>query len=436
MAQRQALLIANSISYGVGSKNVGVNIVKSMMSEFAEKLNSLGEYTFNTETLIDSTVSDIRKKALKKIRDCGNNNQMLLFFYFGHAFRDEDNLLYLFCKDSEYPEEPTMLKLNDVIDWIKKYSVPETIMILDCCHGGTIASQFKILDEINKYYLMASVTPKDKALVDYGDSKPFGTFSKYIIDSFGSPGALDSPGKNVTFKSCFNFAKEMTEKRVNQTPYSSDGGLAESVFFIQKTEPFIKSSYRNEVHKKTSYAKIFCLGNFLLNNEFKDALSFYSFISKRRPKEFLTPIKNENGDVSYELVNENTFYKYLAICDYLKIIKMSGGVKLTSTGKKMFRNDGKNFNVTLFEIIKQLWSGINISVDDLENAIINIIKNGDVPSSSAIWLDMYFKKKININKYFFNLLLDLTSYVGALTYSKEKLFFVPANISSTGYKDF
>lgn len=436
MAQRQAFLIANSVSYGVGSKNVSVNIVRAMMSELAEKLNSLGDYSFDTEILIDKNVSDIRQKALRKIRYCGNNDQMFLFFYFGHAYRAEDNLLYLFCKDSVDPEEPTMLKLNDIVDWIKKYAVPETVMILDCCHGGTIASQFKILDDINKYYLMASVTPKDKALVDFGDSKPFGTFSKYLIDAFGSQRAVDSPGKNVTFKSCYNFAKEMTEKRVNQTPYSSDGGLAESIFFVQKTEPFIRNGFRKDVHIKTSYAKIFCLGNFLLNNEFRDANHFYNFLSRRLPKEFLTPIKNENGDVSYELINQSTFNKYLVICEYLKIIRMNDEIRLTVNGKKMFRNDGKIFNVVLFDIIMQLWNELNISLDDLENAITSILKNGDIPSANTIWLDMYFKKKISINKYYFNLLLDLTSYVGALSYSKEKLFFVSTNIVSSSESDF
>lgn len=75
-----------------------------------------------------------------------------------------------------------MVRLGELVEWMRSYKVPEVVMILDCCHAGMISKGLRLLESYGgRYYLMASVTPKDKALVGYEDSRPLGVFSKFIL---------------------------------------------------------------------------------------------------------------------------------------------------------------------------------------------------------------------------------------------------------------
>lgn len=423
---RQAILIANSISYGERSKNISVGIVKSLIKDLSNHLESLDEYSFGVTKVVNYTLSEARRTIINVIKRAGNAGHLVLLYYFGHGFRSIKNELFLFFKDSKSDEEPTMFKFQDIVGWLESYRVPQVIIILDCCHAGTVARDLRLLDSYGgKYYLMASVTPKEKALVDYGDERPLGVFSKFLLSGFSSPDSRETLKREVSYWSLFQFVDEMTRTRSKQTPYSVDCDMAKEVFFKQKIEPLITKRKRTSVPRKSSYNKIFVICSYLLAKQFKTEKSFYNFMKKKEPIEFLTPVRIGPGRVEYELIGFDSFRRYLILCRQLGILDQDEPLRLTSNGKRIIRGDGKLFNYGLYEALKEIWKYYGLEIADLEDVISTRIRNNEIPSVDGIYRDVYFGKQLFVIKDIFKVLLDLTGYVDALKYSTDHTFFPP-----------
>jgi hypothetical protein len=307
-------------------------------------------------------------------------------------------------------------------------------LILDCCHAGTISKGVRLLESYGgRYYLMASVTPRDKALVDYADSRPLGVFSKFVLAGFGNSGARLAPTRNVSFKSLFSFANSMTRARSKQAPYSQDGGMAEDLFFRQSSEPRIVPGVR-DVPKKSLYRKLFALGTYLSARAFGDVDQMYSFLKKTNPKEFLTPVKIDRRFVEYTLIGKETFLRYINACRRLGILK-DDSLDLTPIGKRMFRKGGAQFNETLYNLLKEAWSRYSVTIADLEDVVAERLRRSSIPSGEALWFDMFFAKKLMMPKTLFTELLDLTGYVGALNIARAPTFFLAASADEAAAVD-
>jgi hypothetical protein len=428
LADRRALIITNSVTYGERSKNVPGTVVQALATDLTEQLGSLGEHAFVSTAAVDQPTSGVRDTALKTIRQAGRESATLLCYYFGHGVRsDSGDDLFLLCKDSDWREEPTMVRLGELVGWMRSYKVPAVVLILDCCHAGMISKSLRVLESYGgRYYLMASVTPKDKALVDYGDARPLGVFSKFVLAGFSNTGARVAPTRNVSFKSFFGFAESLTKRQSRQCPYSQDGGMAEDLFFKQSSEPRIVSSVRRRTPKKSLYMKIFALGTLMSTKEFGDIDQLYAFLKKVQPEQFLTPLKTDRRAVEYALVGKDALSRYLTTCERLGIIKDGEPLSLTPMGKRMFRNDGAQYNVCLYQLLVDLWSRYSVAVGDLEDIIGERLRRSSIPSGEALWFDMFLAKKLSMSKGLFTELLDLTGYVGALSLSRERTFFLAA----------
>lgn len=387
---------------------------------------NLGEHSFACVTAVDQPARKVREIALRAIRGAGRAT--LLVYYFGHGVpSDTGDDLFFFCKGSDWREDPTMVRLGEFVGWMRSYRVPEVVLILDCCHAGMISRNLRVLEPYGgRYYLMASVTPKDKALVDYGDSRPLGVFSKFVLAAFSNPGARVGPTRNVSFKSFFAFAQTMTKQKSKQAPYSQDGGMAEDLFFKQSATPRIVPGVRRAAPKKSLYMKLFVLGSLMSTREFAQPDELYGLLKKIQPEQFLTPLKTNRRAVEYTLVGKDAFLRYIATCRRLGILRDEDAFVLTPIGKRMFRRDGMQFNSCLYELLSAAWSRHSISITDLEDVIGERLKRSSIPSGDALWLDMFLAKKLMMPKKLFTELLDLTGDVGALNLSRERTFFLAA----------
>lgn len=427
---RKALLFANSVSYGVGGKNITKGLIQGHLREIASQLSSLGdEHSFESEYILDKPTAKAREILRKEVKQVAKKQgSTLLLYYFGHALRHPSkNELYFYAPDSDPDDPGGMLRFSEIADWLNEYQPANTVVILDCCFAGTVADQLQ-LSLAGNFYLMASVNAKDKALVDYSQGQAFGAFSKFALQAFSDPNARDN-GRIVTFKSFFDFAKARTESAISQAPYSVDKNLANGVFFQQTSQPIIPDKLRESVPKKSIYRKLFLIGSSLLDGTLTSEAFVYEKLKKQQLSEFLQPFKTSSNVVKYKFVSPDAFHRYIRVAKLLGILENSTDnlLRLTAPGREMMTHKGRLYNRGLFDLVDACWQRYKLKLSDFEDAIYLRIKRGDAPSLRVIHRDLALSGRVLIPKDLFQILFDLTGYVGALNYSAEKTFFPPAS---------
>lgn len=425
MSTRHAILVGNSVAYQDKSKNITKQVVKRSITDLSRQLRGLGdEFSFSTTDLLDQPNESARRAVLSAIRATQQRQKdLLLFYYFGHGIKPPDrDALFLFFKNSNPADETSMLSFSTIADWLRSFRIPKAIIILDCCYAGAVAHEIRVLNGYNgSYFVMAAATPKEKARADYSDEQPFGVFSKFLLNAFNNPG-VRSRGRDVTFRSFYDYLEQQTRLASHQHPYHIDLNLGNDVFFKQTTEPVIDSGVR-DAPKKSSYKKLFRIGSVLLLREFRAPDALYSFLKSRNFEEFLQPYKTGPQKVQYRFVSEAGFRHYLYLAQLLGIIERDERVRLTARGKTMMRNDGRRFNEGLHGALRELWREHGLTFLDLEDAISLRMHNRSIPTAKDIFYDMRLGTRVPMARSFFKTLLDLTGFVGALEYAQEKTFF-------------
>src|SRR6266516_2332807 len=103
MQDREAIIIANSVSYGERKSGLPSGILKSFVRDLSGKLDGLGEDSFRSTIVFDNRRRDAERKILDVIRRSGRLGTSLLIYYVGHAVKNSEEL-FLFFKDSNWLE--------------------------------------------------------------------------------------------------------------------------------------------------------------------------------------------------------------------------------------------------------------------------------------------------------------------------------------------
>jgi len=424
---REALLIANSVAYSETSKNVPRATVRSVVDELEANFSNLtDEYAFGVKKAVDETASRAREIIRQFIKRCGRTDSFTLIYYFGHAIKPpHEEELYLYFRDSEVDDPGTMIAFSDIARWLTQYRVDSVVLMLDCCYAGTVATKMRLLDVVAaNYYVMASVNPKEKALVDYGGERAYGLFSNAILQAFKSPESR-AGARTVTFKSFFKAASEGMRKTSQQQPYSADSNLADHTFFVQTSRPIIVPSFRESAPKKSIYRKLFVIGNELLRHGEQSEKFLYASLKRRQQDEFLQPQKIGNRITKYEFVSHEAFRRYIRLAVLLGMIEDRDILSLTGKGREMIARKGHQFNIALFELIEAVWADHGFKLVDFEDAIYKRLQGGSAPSLGGIYRDVSLSRPLTMSKDRFKVLFDLTGYCGGLSYSADKTFFPP-----------
>jgi hypothetical protein len=423
---RRGLLIANSVTYSDVSKSIPRATVKSVVSELADYLTGLSPgFEFDeTPPIIDEGHAKARERIRKQIRR-SNKASPLLIYYFGHAMNDPYRKeLYLYFRDSEAEDPGSMISLSDMAKWLEIYKVKSVVLMLDCCYAGTGAKALRLSDSVESGYLMASVNSQEKAMIDYEGERAYGVFSNYMLQAFKDPAAR-AEARNVTFKSFFRYIRNEIKENSKQLPYEHDVNLGDEVFFVQTSEPVIPEAFRETTPRKAIYRKLFVIAAEISAKGEQSEKYLYAILKKRKQDEFLQPRKVGADTVSYEFVSATAFNRYIRLAVLLGIITQKDLLVLTPDGKAMVERAGRSFNSTLHRLVTAVWSRCGFKLTDFEDAIYRRMKHGLAPSLRGVHRDLTLSKPLGISKDLFNILFDLTGYVGALSYSDEKTFFPP-----------
>lgn len=426
---RRAIVLVNSVSYGEASKSLPKRVVARIADDVAALLTGLeAEYRFRVTAIKDerrAKATDVIRRVLKA---AGTDESLLLFYYFGHGLvTDDEDELYLYFKDSEAYDLPTMVKVSDIAEWMRQYGVPRVVVVMDCCHAGMIGGHSKLVSEYKgKYFLMASVTSNAKALVDYRGEQPVGLFTRFFLQGFGNPAAR-AHGRDVTFLSFFRYVDKRIRRDFKQQPYSVDNGLASELFFRQASQPVILPHLNRHAPKKSLYRKLFAIALMALRTGFRSAEALYEHFDRRRVPEFLQPTLLADGKHDYRCVRFSAFVDYIRLAREIGILEPEDPIALTALGKRMVRNDGAQYNVVLVELLQKVWATYGIKLEDLEDSIGQRLRGNAIPSADAIFADLILSKRFTLSKYRFKVFLDLTAYVGAVDVSADKAFFLASS---------
>jgi len=382
----------------------------------------LADLSFEVHKVVDQSLSGAVGQISKILKDTEDEVSLLLFYYFGHAIADDNDLRFFF-KDSQLEKNTTMLAFTEVAQKIEDYQVPKTVFVFDCCYAG--AAAIKITEiENHDYFMMASATPKQKALIDYGQKYPIGYFTKEILGLIGSPEASEFVNRQVTFRNVFNRAKEKIGKtKLGQNPQYRDTGIGDEVFFTVNRRPELRKGLNKEVHPKSLYWKIFKTCLYLSKRRYRTLTDLYQYAQRKQDPSFLTPIKGHKGSISYEFVSANSFHRYVQLLRSLGAVN-ANGLELTSQGRVLIQEGGENYNRLLISLITDYWKRLGITTDDIEEMVASRMKSNRFPEIKGLYSDFFFRYQAPIGRSGFQALMDLASSCGALKFCTDKIYFV------------
>jgi hypothetical protein len=147
-------------------------------------------------------------------------------------------------------------------------------------------------------------------------------------------------------------------------------------------------------------------------------------------EEFKTPLKRPDGTIGYQIMGKRALERYLVMAQFLGITEEADMLRLTSTGKRMVRAQGANFNGLLFDAIERAWQSLKVSTDMVERVVSDRIRTFRVPHKRGVYGDIYLVAQDPIPVGLFHALLDLTGYVGALKMANEPTFFPASAVSA------
>jgi uncharacterized caspase-like protein len=123
-------------------------------------------------------------------------------FFSGHGARDDDGTFFLVPVDASPRNVPGTCVPGDLVKQRLAAMPGKVIAMLDCCHSGTVAEDFKVTRPDNLV--------RDLVTDDYG--------VVVMCASLGSESALESPATKAGF-----FTLSMTEGLTGGADYNRDG---------------------------------------------------------------------------------------------------------------------------------------------------------------------------------------------------------------------
>lgn len=154
---------------------------------------------FNVESLLNPSFVQSRK-AISKISQQAQANDVVFFYYSGHGVFDQQQSLYLLFGDSETSFlDATCLESEFILSQFRKSACQNFILIIDCCHSGAFFNNNRGLPKG-----LFALTACDEQGLSYEDEKG-GIFTNIIINGLTSDYIdADRDGK-ITFSELFDY---------------------------------------------------------------------------------------------------------------------------------------------------------------------------------------------------------------------------------------
>lgn len=419
---RQAVLVANSVSYSEPRQSITVAVLRRTIDKLAQILQGLPDaYKFQVVTLLDKQPTEVRRKIESSSSKARASNDLFLFYYFGHGSLSSD-LELQFLHPGRAKNAYEILKLTSVENIVRDSDVQKSIFILDCCYAGAQTRNFRN-NLTGEHCRLASTTPSARAYVTSGTTEdPIGIFSLSIIDGLSSEKACRSAVDNsITAESLFNYAKgqtcSLTENIQNPT---IQGNLSEVLLEYQQV-PDVYPGFSTWADDKTAYSKLLAICRTLASSNFTDMMSLYEAVLLEYPIAFQTLHKKADGTFAYYPVKPNVVSRYVRLLRALNLVDDSA-LKLLPAGRALAVNWNSSYNKLLLEGIDMYLEKRGLTREVVESSLRQLLSNRVVPSKREIF-DYLVLSGHKLPKDELGIVLDLLGYIKAIRMTVDRAYF-------------
>jgi len=424
---RHAVLIANKAETSDPRTSVSLREARTNIANIGKRLTSLGQYSFEVETLIDADHNQATTEIKRQIDNASSligdaDTDCLLFYYFGHAV-ERNNDLHLIFKDSDTSKLPTLIAFRDIARWVVGYRVRRTLFVLDCCFAGAAMYQARAaMGPGYRFSIAASTVPTQRAHVKEGNPS-FGAFSLFFFDGLRDISAASQPSKFITVDSLFRYTRNMIrDLEYDQDPYLIDGGLNDLLLAEAEPDRLIDPRFDASAPRKSFYRKLWWLAIEVSEKRYHGASDLYKTVTIQRPIEFLTPIKKGDQTV-YEPVKFETFIGYLERMKTLGVLRDGQPLALTPAGRQMVASNGDKFNEHLLAMVKAQFDNAGTSLEAVDSLIRYKLQTRGIPTARELFLDARRREKLLMTSEWFRILIDLASNCGYFRSSSSRTYF-------------
>lgn len=182
-----------------------VNGVTKNLERFDKILNDRQRSDFEVAALENPTFLDGRK-AISKISQNANEEDVVFFYYSGYGKMDADKTLYLLFADSDkHFMDATCIESEYILSQFRKSKCRNFIIVVDCSHSGAFFNSYHRLPKG-----LSALTACAENELAYEDAHG-GIFTRIIIEGLTSDYIDANRDGSITFSELFNYVIERTK---------------------------------------------------------------------------------------------------------------------------------------------------------------------------------------------------------------------------------
>ncbi|MHC2280407.1 hypothetical protein ACVME8_007050 [Bradyrhizobium diazoefficiens] len=420
---RRALLVGNSVTYSDLSKSISRPILERTLQRLSGLLSGLGpDYAFNVSICIDERGQAVRRKLEDLAEKAARDDELLLFYYFGHGDLNAEAKLLLLHRGPN-KDEHDKVSLEQLEGRIAESGVRRSLFLLDCCYAGGVERTFPHTLK-GEHCRIAATSPSSKAYVASGTVEdPIGAFTSALMESFTTPNAcVSSVDDRVTTESLFNCIKntfQESERARIQTP-EIQGTLREPLFEYRAT-PALHQGYAEWADEKTAYAKIIVICRALAEGDFPNVMALHRHLTKKYTRSFETLYKQHDGTFIYVPVGHAVVGRYLGFMRRTGLLD-ERDIRLSARGRSLASNWEGRGNELLLSALDAYLADRGMTRDQLISATRRVLQNRRIPTKHEV-ADMLSLTGYRIPKWDVGLVLGLLAYAGALRVAEQRAYF-------------
>lgn len=354
---RVALIIANSVSSQPTVKAARSSKVSRTAAQVRDLFSQLpGKFAFEGSLQIDQDPDRIEEQARKAAKRCSSHGGLLVIYYFGHARRAKDDLIFVHPGTDR--NKRSYLPFERLFHNVMAGTPNRVLFLLDCCYAGASGKEFELLPESSrkKCCLIASTSASTRALWEEKIENPLGYFTLALIDGLSGPGGtVSATDDTITVESLFKFVKRETKGSTKglQEPFIV-GNLDEQVSRYSY-KPVIIPGISQDVSDKSSYSKLIAIVRTIGKRPQEDTKFLYGRVLVHHKHAFLTNFVDEDKRISQRPAHWTVLRRYIAFLRAIKVVDEER-LMLTTRGLQLLESIEDNLILSFTFSWLSIWT--------------------------------------------------------------------------------
>jgi hypothetical protein len=427
---RIALIIANSVSSQPTVKAARSSKISRTAAQVRDLFSQLpGKFAFEGFLEIDQEPDRIEEQAKKAAKRCSSNGGLLVIYYFGHARRSKDDLIFVHPGDDR--GKRSYLPFASLFYNVMAGAPYRVLFLLDCCYAGASGKEFELLPEYarKKCCLIASTSASTRALWEEKIENPLGYFTLALIDGLSGPGgSISATDDTITAESLFKFVKRETRGSTKglQEPFMV-GNLDEQLSRYSY-KPVITPGISQNVSDKSSYSKLIAIVKTIGKRPQEDTKFLYDRILVHHKHAFLTNFVDKDKRISQRPAHWTVLRRYIAFLRAVNVVDRER-LMLTTKGLQLLDNLEDKFNTKLYVLLIAYLDRQNgLTVDHLRGTMQRVMERRRLPTRENVLNDLFLEIGHELNEHHLGMVLDLLGCIGVLgTLRKRQQVYFPWN---------